>query len=289
MPGPHERKRPPDRSKNHKRSPDAKEKRRQRDAKRRQIPGVLEKQRMLMAERRAAVKARRRQWDPPKHPRKTSQLTSPLPLDADIGPSPAELDVEPVTARDELTSAEQFALSVLSEMAAARSEPVFGPVPPPVRYPAWDPSASDSYGISDTQSSVLSSSVSFGSSIKSVYNESIWRFVARWSYSDKPLPPYVNQPTLVQKKIWRDLGKIGPLNFVQQQQLIITKLWEPMTALEWEQADELPPVPVMAPQLSSQRRKTILKWRRQPDYDTTWDETAQREFAEATLARRSRT
>ncbi|KAJ6456984.1 hypothetical protein C8R45DRAFT_1110764 [Mycena sanguinolenta] len=276
MPGPHERKRPPDGSKNHKRSPDAKEKRRQRDAKRRQIPGVLEKQRLLMAERRAAVKARRRQWDPPKNPRKkTSQLTSPLPLDADIGPSPAELDVEPVTARDELTSAEQFALSVLSEMAAARSESVLG-------------HEDRQFGPTTGQVPSLGSLCErflwyFRHTIFGAFKLGILRIF------NQPLPPYVNQPTPVQKKIWRDLGKIGPLNFVQQQQLIVTKLWEPMTVLEWEQADELPPVPVVAPQLSSQRRKTILKWRRQPDYDTTWDETAQREFAEATLARRSRT
>ncbi|KAF7357141.1 hypothetical protein MSAN_01308600 [Mycena sanguinolenta] len=284
MAGQHKRDKPLDGVKKHTRSSDAKEKRRQRDAKRRQTPGVLEKQRLLMAERRAAVKARRRQWDPPKQTKKMTRriLFPPPSAHADV-----DMDLEPVIASDTLTLAEQFALGVLSEMVAARAGPVFGPVPPPVRYAAWDPTASNSDGASDTRSLAYSSPLSLGSSVQAVHNEPIWKFFAYGTYSDRPLPPYVTQPNSLQKKIWRDLGKIGPLNFIQQQQLKVTKLADSMTKCEWREADHLPSVGVMAPHLGSGKRKRIRLWRRQLEYDISWDEIARREFAEATLAQRA--
>ncbi|KAJ6464567.1 hypothetical protein C8R45DRAFT_940053 [Mycena sanguinolenta] len=72
----HKRKTKSDASSKYKRSDEAKERRGQRDALRRHTfpknfdrdPAVREKQRLIMAERRAIVKARRRQWDSPKIP-----------------------------------------------------------------------------------------------------------------------------------------------------------------------------------------------------------------------------
>ncbi|KAF7346300.1 hypothetical protein MSAN_01857400 [Mycena sanguinolenta] len=261
------------------RSPEAKRKRRERDAKRRQLPGVLEKQRLVMAERRAAIKARRRQWDPPKisrpptAPRRNSSASISLrnseTPEADLG----DTGLVAMT----LTPAEQFAVGVLAEMAAVRSTdgPVLG------------------YGarhlISESASDFSSvSSLSFGSSNEAVFEERVRSTLPYGTYANERLPPYVTPPTRLQKKIWRDLGKIGPLTSIQEDQLIVTKLADPMTKREWREFGDAfqSNYPVVASHLSSERRRRIHIWRRQSVLDTTWDENTQREFAEAAMVQR---
>ncbi|KAJ6536794.1 hypothetical protein B0H10DRAFT_2246226 [Mycena sp. CBHHK59/15] len=113
----------------------------------RQRPEVREKQRLLMAERRATVKARRHQWDPPKKAKPAVQHQgSPVPLLTLSPPGSPERGAGPDDTRrlsrprsihsstrshdghskapsraTSLTSAEHFETMVLAEMADARA------------------------------------------------------------------------------------------------------------------------------------------------------------------------
>ncbi|KAJ7926304.1 hypothetical protein B0H13DRAFT_2313632 [Mycena leptocephala] len=95
---------------------DKAERRWQSAAEYRQRPEVRERQRVLMAERRAAVKARRHQWDPPKNmtPKKLKKTMSVMHHETQI-----PLISPPVPPPDiaSLTDTEHFAIGVLIDMA----------------------------------------------------------------------------------------------------------------------------------------------------------------------------
>ncbi|KAJ7195413.1 hypothetical protein B0H12DRAFT_1082193 [Mycena haematopus] len=247
-------------------------------------PGVLEKQRRVMAERRAAVKARRRQWDTPKQPRHISPLLPALSRSPDV-PSDLEdldgqvADDETLTSAERLRSAEQFALGVLADMAAARctSEPVSGPAPGPpcdtfVNYPD---------GASD-----FSSRSSLPFSVEAVIDAPMGVVKLSTEYTTDPLPPCLSPLTPLQKKIRRELGQV-PLNATQQLQWAANDLPLPMTESEWELADEetvLEESRSPGPHTSTETR--IRLWRQHPEYEATWDRVARQRFASAALAQR---
>ncbi|KAJ7229673.1 hypothetical protein B0H12DRAFT_1077394 [Mycena haematopus] len=244
-------------------------------------PGVLEKQRRKMAERRASVKARRRQWDTPKQARHIPPLLPALSRSPDALSDPEDLDGELVTSAERLRSAEQFALGVLADMAAARcaSEPVSGPAPP------CDPIVNYPDGASD-----FSSRSSLPFSVEAVIDAPMGFVKLTTEYTADPLPPCLSPLTPLQKKIRRELGQV-PLNAIQQLQWAANDLALPMTESEWEIADgEIVDEDVLEgsrspgqPTISETR---IRLWRRHPEYETTWDRVTRQRFASAALAQR---
>ncbi|KAF8146483.1 hypothetical protein K438DRAFT_1869262 [Mycena galopus ATCC 62051] len=265
------RKKEPDAPKPRKpRSTVSKEKRRERDRKHRMEEGVREKQRIIMAERRAAVKARRRQWDPPKHAPSENQPHPPSPV-ASIQSVPSHLDdgvpdaasfqldngVSDAATRIPLTLAEQCALGVLSEMAAVRQMDI-----------SIDPRHTDG-----DRSVVSVGTLSYGSvasrdrgskSIQAVFFQPMTKRYPTGAFVYHMLPPYVCPPTPLQKRMWYELGQVGPLTAVQELQMMVMNLANPIGD---DYSDiETPDDP--APYLSSERRKTIRVWRQHPEYET---------------------
>ncbi|KAJ6516538.1 hypothetical protein C8R47DRAFT_1063240 [Mycena vitilis] len=273
----------------------------------RETPGqrkseVLEKDRLRVARRRGAVKARRRQWDPPPKPR----MDPPGDLEDDYFDSgedePVPVETQAKLSEDaSLTPAEHFALAVLTDMANTRViddnavesiTALTGKYGPPRISPvAYDcPVFVQPYVNSDGVDSVLEmanqlssdASPSHHSSVSAVNEEAV--SIPRGSKSRylKRLPPYVSPATPLQKKVQRELGVIGPLTDIQQAQIATAELCE----MYWGE-DPDPPVVIAAPFLSSQRWEHICRWRWHPEYDTDWDLAARRGFAEATLRRRA--
>ncbi|KAF8179378.1 hypothetical protein K438DRAFT_1843258 [Mycena galopus ATCC 62051] len=264
------RKKEPDAPKPRKpRSIVSKQKRLERDKKHREEAGVREKQRIVMAERRAAVKARRRQWDPATPAPSENQLprgsftVDSIPSQLDHGVlDPANVLVSDAATRIPLTPAEQCALGVLSEMAAVREmDSLTHP-----RYTDGDRSMVSvgtlSYG------SVASRERGSSRSIQAVFFQPMTKRYPTGAFVYHMLPPHVCPPTLLQKRMWYELGQVGPLTAVQELQMMVTNLAKPIRDDDYsdiETPDD------SGPYLSSERRKTIRVWRRHPEYETDCD------------------
>ncbi|KAF8200611.1 hypothetical protein K438DRAFT_1822323 [Mycena galopus ATCC 62051] len=248
------RKKMPDASKPRKpRSIVSKQKRLERDKKHREQPGVCEKQRIIMAERRAAVKARRRQWDPEK----------PAPSENQLPPNAVNLQLHDIVSNAatgrSLAPAEKCALGVLSEMAAIREMDSRTHA----RYTDGDRSVVSvgtlSYG------SVASLERGSSKSIQAVFFQPMTKRYPTGAFIYHMLPPYVCPPTLLQKRMWYELGQVGPLTAVQELQMMVMNLANPIGDNDYSDI-ETPDDP--APYLSSERRKTIRVWRQHPEYET---------------------
>ncbi|KAJ7761383.1 hypothetical protein B0H16DRAFT_1456132 [Mycena metata] len=260
----------------------------------RNIAKVLEKQRVLMAKHRAAVKVKRRQ----------ASASGTAPDDP-----PDDCAVPPIS----LTAAEIFALATLLELhqpgpplpEAATYVPLHfhliflfitkyrTPEPPkdrPVELTPEPPDDEDrpvESGIDLPEQSLedgdlgdgSSELISFHSSLEVLNQEPIHRWLGDWeNVFTKELPFYARPASTAQKKIQSELGVIGPLTGTQQMQIAAAALGDPFDG------DPSEPDPVVEPSLSQQRWDRILEWRTTM-FDNKWDAATQRDFAEAALSR----
>ncbi|KAJ7690303.1 hypothetical protein B0H16DRAFT_1473951 [Mycena metata] len=258
--------------------PEQREKRLQRLAEYRRRPEAREKQRVLMAERRAAVKARRRQWDPPKKIKSVAPDTQ-TPV---VNP-PQERSPEPDPS---ITSAEHVAIHMLLELADATGPMSQGTPPPPSNVGAQDFVADDPM--------LPSSNSSHHSSLQAVQEERIYYRRVDPVFITEKLPPNAS-PSKLQKKLYRDLGIVGPLNWVQQAQMHVATL--ALSGSSVDEADDLMvPVDNRGPSfltMGSRRWERIWEWREGIEHEMVdgegsgnemdWDDDARRGFAEAAL------
>ncbi|KAJ7792840.1 hypothetical protein B0H14DRAFT_3498761 [Mycena olivaceomarginata] len=267
------------------------EKRRQHAAEYRQRPERREKQRLLMAERRAAVKAARRRWDPPKVP-KTKKPKAPPPLPTAPSTS-SNHETQLPNCGDEaetiasITPAERFALGVLAELERGEE---------PVAPGLLDTTACidiDTDGTTDDDMQMRHPSPSQASSVAAVLKEPVQppNEQPDWiTRRHRPLPAYVTPETPLQKKMRRELGTVGPLTPIQVVQIKAFKLRRPSKYHEDEEEENaVAPAPDLGPlsYLSTARRQSIREWRRQlKTFDMVWDAPVRREFAEEALRRR---
>ncbi|KAJ6543174.1 hypothetical protein B0H19DRAFT_1077185 [Mycena capillaripes] len=313
------RKRPPENTQKE-RSATAEEKaerRRQTTAAYHQRPDVREKQRVRMAEKRAAVKARRRQWDPPKKnkmgsaksasltptsPPLTTSAKNPHPHSIESESDPTGLvnsnaDVDHDADIVWLTSAERFALDVLMEMGEARSERIealatkYGPKPPPSSAAPFDGDGGDSLLELALELSSQSSVASHSrhSSVAAVHEDPINARRGQQScYSTEPLARNVAPATHLQKKLQREVGLIGPLTAVQQAQVLVSDLARSLTASVSDDDGAEIATRVHGSSMSSERWERVWNWRRKcTESGTGWeDPAARRAFAEAVLQER---
>ncbi|KAJ7821742.1 hypothetical protein B0H14DRAFT_2598988 [Mycena olivaceomarginata] len=249
------------------RTPEAKEKARQRQARYRAKPEVRQKQLALMAERRlAGVNGI--------HPVKTP-LDVPSPsLSPSLSPQYPALDDNAEPDDHTLTPAEDFALCVLMDMAAARN----GHARPA---PAADTLSDVSDGY--CKCSLYSRSPSPDSSMQAVAEHPV---VIKPSdvglYHKDRFPPYVSLPTSLQKKTRREIRYFGPITGIQHVQFLVSVLHGPID--EDDEDQTLAEQPVVHPCLSVEHQGRIRLWRRHhAEYDTAWDEEARWDVAEKTL------
>ncbi|KAJ7763847.1 hypothetical protein B0H16DRAFT_1455096 [Mycena metata] len=262
---------------------DKREKQRQWAAEYRKRPQNVEKQRLLMAKRRAAVKAKRQQWDPPKkarQPEAPASASSAVPDD-----QPDNRAIDSGTPLISLTAPERFALETLlklSQPAPSLTEATRTPEAPEILDDEDRPVES---GIVPEGREVLdhgddsSELLSFHSSLEAVNKEPIHRRLGDWeNVFAKELPFYARPASSAQKKIQRELGVIGPLTGTQQMQITAAALGDPFDG-------NLPELDVVVePSLSQQRWDRILEWR-DTEFDNSWDAETLRGFAEAALCR----
>ncbi|KAJ7702497.1 hypothetical protein B0H16DRAFT_1483192 [Mycena metata] len=249
-------------------------------------PEVLEKQRLLMAQRRATVKAKRRQWDPPKkvtEPARPHSVSSASSAAPDHQPDDHAIGVD--TPNISLTESERFALHTLLELAQTAS-PVAEdtrtleldnedrPVDSGINLPlGWEPVDSSSDPVQSVHSSV-----------EAVEKEPIDRRPGDWENAfAKELPFYARPANTVQRKTQRELGVISPLTGTQQMQIVAAALGNPRDG-NGSELEQTEPEHIPEPSLSRQRRDRILKWR-DTRFDNHWDIASRRSFADAALSR----
>ncbi|KAJ7883019.1 hypothetical protein B0H14DRAFT_2565091 [Mycena olivaceomarginata] len=173
-----------------------------------------------LTEEYAAIKASRRQWDPPKKPPNES-----LPHAAHSSPD-ALLPQNPAlthNGRGLLTLAEESAVSALLDLATIQHHATS--IHPQI--PRTNPVLSDFS---------RNSSPSLPSSLQSVFEQ---RVVTPPTpdddlYSTIPLPPYASPPTPLQNQHWHDMGLIGPITGVQHVQILAAHLGDPPSDNEGE-------------------------------------------------------
>ncbi|KAJ7016364.1 hypothetical protein C8F04DRAFT_1202404 [Mycena alexandri] len=238
---------------------------------------------------RAAVKAKRRQWDPPKKARQPEAPASASSAAANDPPD--DCAVPPIS----LTAAESFALATLLELhhpAPPLPEAATTPERPEDRLVELTPEPPDDLrpvesgidlpeqGLEDVDLGDGSSElVSFHSSLEALNQEPIHRRRGDWENAfAKELPFYARPASTAQRKIQRELGVIGPLTRTQQMQIAAAALGDPFVG------DPSEPDPVVEPSLSQQRWDWILEWRKTM-FDNKWDAATQRDFAKAALSR----
>ncbi|KAJ7753227.1 hypothetical protein B0H16DRAFT_1459530 [Mycena metata] len=228
--------------------PEKREKRLQKLAEYRRRPEAREKQRVLMAERRAAVKARRRQWDPPK---KSTSVVHDAAIIHDTPVSPSQEQL-PEDGDASITSAEHVAIHMLLELADAT-----GP---------------------KSQGLYVSSS-SHHSSLEAVQQERIYYRRVDPVFITEKLPPNAS-PSKLQKKLYRDLGILGPLNWVQQAQMHVATLG--LSGSSVEEADDLMvPVDNRGPSfltMGSRRWERIWEWREGVEHEIAGGEQSENEM-----------
>ncbi|KAJ7774083.1 hypothetical protein B0H16DRAFT_1450886 [Mycena metata] len=215
----------------------------------------------------AAVKARRRQWDPPKK----NKPVAP-DMEAPFVSSPPERALDPmdspVPGDALITSAEHIAIHMLLEMADATGPKSQGTGPPPSDSAAPDVIADDDPMLPSFKCCL-------------------------YIYTDEKLPPNVSPPSKLQQKLYRELDMLGPLTWVQQAQIHVATLG--LSGSSVDEADDLSvPVDTRGPSfltMRSQRWEHIWEWRKGGQDGGGWDEVdeppwdaeAQRGFAEAEL------
>ncbi|KAJ7721326.1 hypothetical protein B0H16DRAFT_1473981 [Mycena metata] len=276
--------------------PEQREKRLQRLAEYRRRPEAREKQRVLMAERRAAVKARRRQWDPPKKIKSVAPDTQ-TPV---VNP-PQERSPEPDPS---ITSAEHVAIHMLLELADATGPMSQGCAKQlGIEVPLINIVPQHTTASIECRSTRLCGGRSHASEFKFVppfLTPSGPRRAhllpprrSSFHHGEK-LPPNAS-PSKLQKKLYRDLGIVGPLNWVQQAQMHVATL--ALSGSSVDEADDLMvPVDNRGPSfltMGSRRWERIWEWREGIEHEMVdgegsgnemdWDDDARRGFAEAAL------
>lgn len=110
-------------------------------------------------------------------------------------------------------------------------------------------------------------------------------------FCETPLPPSISPASAAQKWLLREVGKLGPLTYIQQVQLYVHDLNAyPISIAESNatlDADFSEYQPTAESRLRRDRLARISRWRTDLLDDNTWDRVARREFAEAALARRA--
>ncbi|KAJ7760151.1 hypothetical protein DFH07DRAFT_957808 [Mycena maculata] len=311
------------------------EKRRQRAALYNRRPEVRERQKLRMAERRAATKAKRRQWDPPKQAPvdKRSNYMPPvseaLSGTSTVSPDPEDFpksfmlpharsspahspfrlgeeleDDERQVDSASLNSAERFTNRVLEEMED--DEDAVPVVDAGFRVdisPPGSPSRAldDVWANSDLSPTRPegSSSDRSGGSMAAVQNEPTLEKKAHngyWTHGGT-LPPAVSPASRKQKWLWREVGRLGPLTWVQEAQLQVANLAcalsERSSASDGEEdsasdADAGGASGWSSEFVSRDVFTRIWQWRREHEaYTRDWDAGARRDFAEATLLQRA--
>ncbi|KAJ7733912.1 hypothetical protein B0H16DRAFT_1467798 [Mycena metata] len=209
-------------------------------------PEAREKQRILMAERRAAVKARRRQWDPPKKIKSVVHDTN-----APNTPVLPPQDRPEPDGDASITSAEHVAIHMLLEMADAT-----GPGTPP---PGSDSEPATQDFVADDPMLPSASASSRHSSLEAVKKHPV-RQHADATFTSQPLPPNVSPPTKLQKKVYRELGVLGPLTYIQRVQIHVATLADSGSSINDVDDDEIPEGPSFLT-MSTQRWERIWAWR----------------------------
>ncbi|KAJ7627447.1 hypothetical protein FB45DRAFT_868665 [Roridomyces roridus] len=249
--------------------------------------------------RKADEKARRRQWDPPRQV-------------VDVSPEPKSNGTDcSDDTHHALTSAELFALGVLTEIGAGSAEDdakicalmeehviavnacmpgdnCSGTPPNDINsiIAMGDQLSSRSSGATPSANSSTEAIQrfrmdSFQESVNiydDIHQESAWH--------TGPLPPYVS-PSVQSRQhyLLREVGKVGPLTTVQRYQMHVQRLSEPVTekrARKWLKANPEPLTP-MRSTISWERACVIDAWQSHPGFLTDWDIETRREFAEAAL------
>ncbi|KAJ7033995.1 hypothetical protein C8F04DRAFT_1183742 [Mycena alexandri] len=251
----------------------------------RSIAEAREKQRLLMVERRAAAKAHRRQWDPPKKiklvPHDTDSPMAYVSPEQPLEPAPL-MDCQ-IVGDASITSAEHLAIGVLLEMADAMT-------------PGTPPPASDSEGqdfppdnpmLPPEEPNSPCVTPSHHSSLEAVEQEPIRRRHIDEAFTTEKLPPNVALLNSLQKKLDRELGLFGPLTWVQQFQMHVATLADSGSSID--DVEDVIAVDDRGPSfltMSTQRWEQVWEWRQGIQNDTEWDADAQRGFAEAALLAR---
>ncbi|KAJ7721147.1 hypothetical protein B0H16DRAFT_1738471 [Mycena metata] len=255
--------------------PQQREKRLKRLAEYRSRPGAREKQKLLMAERRAAVKARGCQWDPPKKiksvvPDVNAPLASPeLPPEAD-SPRPS------VCGDPSITSAEQVAIHMLLELGDTA-----GPKTPGQEIVVEEPQVSHTSSHHSSLEAVEQAPIR-RRPIDAIFITDKLDRHADSVFTDK-LPPNASPASQLQKKMQRDLGVLGPLTWVQQAQIHVATLGLPGSSANVEDLS----LPVVG-RRQSLKSECIRQWREgvrneETEGELQWDAEEQRGFSEAVL------
>ncbi|KAK7017280.1 hypothetical protein R3P38DRAFT_3201683 [Favolaschia claudopus] len=220
-------------------------------------PETRQKEAAYLQQRRAATKAKRRQWDPP--PKRIPRVIS--------SEAPTGLDVEGPTVSG---------LDLLADLAAAR---IREHIRPSSSY--WE-----SLWVPRLPLSLLKmlfiqsrSSDSRESSRDAVSSASVFALdPAAISFINEPLPRYCSPTTPIQRNNWRMLGRVGPLSGVQYAQLIVVDLAEPLEfdedaeRVRWDISGRGNP---RVESMSSDRWKWVRSWRHAQgdyEYNMDWDE-----------------
>ncbi|KAJ7459012.1 hypothetical protein FB451DRAFT_1507231 [Mycena latifolia] len=206
-------------------------------------PQIREKKRLQMAEKRAAIRARRRQWDPPKKTPVEVQLRTEQfhnLLEADTCRSPARSTTAPTTAEqlevrqtsgrnDErpsgspafATSAERLATIVLAGMARARAAAVDSRDDTSLLSLATQPSP-----VRDGEDSILALAMQLSSTGPSSARSQALPLqeIPDVGGSIRVLPPGVSPLTTMQSLHLQASGTIGPLTPVQRAQVAVAEL-----------------------------------------------------------------
>ncbi|KAJ7750622.1 hypothetical protein B0H16DRAFT_1724553 [Mycena metata] len=272
---------------------DKRAKRRQWAAEHRKRPEVLEKQRLLMAQRRATVKAKRRQWDPPKtvtEPARPHSVSSASSAGPDHQPDDHPIGVD--APNISLTESEQFALHTLLELA--RTTPRMEFLLRTSDLDNEDRSADSGIDLPLGWGSVDSSCVptclravfvvkliSCLITGRNPYNLSI-HLLKRWRKN----PSTDARETGRTRSPRSCLSTLDPptlFNGKRNMQILAAALGDPFdgNASELEHTE---PERIPEPALSRQRRDRILEWR-ETRFENDWDVASRRSFAEAALSR----
>ncbi|KAK7028436.1 hypothetical protein R3P38DRAFT_2936560 [Favolaschia claudopus] len=163
-------------------------------------PEVRERQRILMANRRAEIKARRRQWDKPQQPRDAT----PLPEDSSTDAEADNLDSDHDSPA--LTPAEMIALEALTDLAVT------------VQLRKIPAKTIDNSTLREETPSISSSTAAVEDLriSRPKYPQDVHPWIMN---RQRPLPGYVATETALQKKMRRELGIVGPLTPTQVAQI----------------------------------------------------------------------
>ncbi|KAJ7162872.1 hypothetical protein C8R46DRAFT_1221682 [Mycena filopes] len=244
---------------------------------------------------RAAVKANRRQWDPPKKA-KVSRPASPV----------THASNESRVSRDDnasLTAAEHFAFKVLATISQGGAPVKIGVISlnegrtQPSHDSLLDEQETGLMGShADVVSNLGSRSSSHSeyhlttnSSLQAVNEHPVRGLRGDWetAFVNK-LPFYASPMDPLEKKIQRELGIIGPLTGIQQVQVGAANLWRPLTEHNLDGCDDCETAAVRQSSVVSRRIHRVHQWRERISMagcDHVWDRATQRSFAEAALWR----